>query len=152
MAKGRTSITERLKKNQKREARRKMAHEWADKWEQDYLTLLSQIKQAISKGHDDDLVDLFVDLRGLQQPKFEALHRVIDELITPTRQLIDNMELGYTPNNLKAVRQKHGLTQQAAADLLDINISALQRWESDINLKSHTDMPIKKWFELLSKL
>ena len=90
MAKGRTSITERLKKSQKREARREMAHEWADKWEQDYLSLLSQIKQAINKGHDDDLIDLFVYLRGVQQPKFEALHRVIDELITPTRELIDD--------------------------------------------------------------
>jgi len=90
MAKGRTSITERLKKSQKREARRNMAHEWADKWEQDYLSLLSQIKQAISKGHDDDLIDLFADLRALQQPKFAALHRVIDELINPTRELIDD--------------------------------------------------------------
>lgn len=89
MAKGRTSITERLKKSQKREARRDMAHEWASKWEQDYLSLLSQIKQAISKGHDDELIDLFADLRALQQPKFAALHRVIDELITPTRELID---------------------------------------------------------------
>ena len=66
--------------------------------------------------------------------------------------MIDNMEFGYTPNNLKAVRQKHGLTQQAAADLLDVTISALQRWESDINFKSHTDMPVKKWFEFLQKL
>lgn len=66
--------------------------------------------------------------------------------------MIDNPELGYTPNNLKAVRQKHGLTQQAAADLLDVTISAIQRWESDLNLKSHTDMPIKKWFEFLQKL
>lgn len=66
--------------------------------------------------------------------------------------MIDNMEFGYTPNNLKAVRQKHGLTQQAAADLLDVTISAIQRWESDLNLKSHTDMPIKKWFEFLQKL
>lgn len=88
MAKNRTSITERLKKRQKRESRREMAHDWADKWEQDYLSLLSQIKQAISKGHDDELIDLFADLRALQQPKFEALHRVIDELITPTRELI----------------------------------------------------------------
>lgn len=66
--------------------------------------------------------------------------------------MIDNMEFGYTPNNLKAVRQKHGLTQQAAADLLDVTISALQRWESDANIKSHTDMPVKKWFEFLQKL
>lgn len=88
MAKGRTSITERLKKSQKRETRREMAHEWADKWEQDYLGLLSQIKQAISAGDEDELAFLFADLRALQQPKFEALHRVIDELITPTRELI----------------------------------------------------------------
>lgn len=66
--------------------------------------------------------------------------------------MIENAEFGYTPNNLKAIRQKYGLTQQAAADLLRVNISALQRWEADIDLKSHADMPIKKWFELLSKL
>lgn len=66
--------------------------------------------------------------------------------------MIDNFELGYTPNNLKALRQKHGLTQQATADLLNVKISGFQRWEADINLKSHTDMPLKKWFELLQKL
>lgn len=88
MSKGRTSITERLKKSQKRETRQEMAHDWADKWEQDYLRLLSQIKQAISADDEDELAFLFADLRALQQPKFEALHRVIDELITPTRELI----------------------------------------------------------------
>lgn len=66
--------------------------------------------------------------------------------------MIDNIEFGYTPNNLKALRKKHGLTQQATADLLDVKISGFQRWEADINLKSHTDMPLKKWFELLQKL
>jgi len=66
--------------------------------------------------------------------------------------MIDNIEFGYTPKNLKALRQKHGLTQQATADLLDVKISGFQRWEADINLKSHTDMPLKKWFELLQKL
>lgn len=90
MARGRTSITERLKKNQKQESRREMAHEWVSKWEQDYLSLLSQIKRAISKDDEDELAFLFADLRALQQPKFEALHRVIDELITPTRELIDD--------------------------------------------------------------
>ena len=66
--------------------------------------------------------------------------------------MIDNIEFGYTPNNLKALRQKYGLTQQETADLLDVKISGYQRWEADINLKSHTDMPLKKWFELLQKL
>ncbi len=66
--------------------------------------------------------------------------------------MIDNPELGYTPANLKALRQKYDLTQQATADLLKVNISAFQRWEADINLKSHTDMPLKKWVELIAKL
>jgi len=66
--------------------------------------------------------------------------------------MIDDAEFGYTPNNLKALRQKYELTQQATADLLEVNISAYQRWESDFNLKSHTDMPLKKWFELLQKI
>lgn len=66
--------------------------------------------------------------------------------------MINNMEFGYTPYNLKGLRQKYGLTQKETADLLDVKISGYQRWEADINLKSHTDMPLKKWFELLQKL
>ena len=66
--------------------------------------------------------------------------------------MIDNIEFGYTPNNLKALRKKYGLTQQETADLLDVKISGFQRWEADINLKSHTDLPFNKWFELLQKL
>lgn len=86
----RTSITERLKKSQKLTTRKEYAHQWADKWEEDYLILLAKIKRAIHNGaSDDDLAELFADLRALQEPKFRALHNVIDELITPTRELID---------------------------------------------------------------
>lgn len=66
--------------------------------------------------------------------------------------MIDNFELGYTPNNLKALRQKHGLTQQAAADLIGTNIATWQRWEAGIEMKSHADMPYIKWHQLLQKL
>lgn len=66
--------------------------------------------------------------------------------------MIDAPELGYTPNNLKALRQKYGLTQQATADLLEVNISALQRWETDVGQKSHRDMPHYKWLTLLAHL
>ena len=65
---------------------------------------------------------------------------------------MDNMELGYTPNNLKLLRQKYGLTQQATADLLNVNISALQRWETDVGQKSHRDMPLSKWLTLLDNI
>lgn len=66
--------------------------------------------------------------------------------------MIDAPELGYTPANLKALRQKYGLTQQATADLLNVNISALQRWETDVRQKSHRDMPHTKWLKLLEYL
>lgn len=66
--------------------------------------------------------------------------------------MIDAPELGYTPANLKALRQKQGLTQQATADLLEVNISALQRWEADVGQKSHRDMPLLKWLELVDIL
>ena len=65
---------------------------------------------------------------------------------------MDNMELGYTPNNLKLLRQMYRLTQQATADLLDVNISALQRWEADVGQKSHRDMLHSKWLALLEHL
>lgn len=66
--------------------------------------------------------------------------------------MIDTPELGYTPANLKALRQQYGLTQQATADLLEVNISALQRWETDVGQKSHRDMPHTKWLTLLAHL
>jgi XRE family transcriptional regulator len=66
--------------------------------------------------------------------------------------MIDNAELGYTPANLKTLRQKYNLTQQATADLLEVNISALQRWETDVGQKSHRDMPHTKWLALLEHL
>nr|DAX35243.1 MAG TPA: putative zinc finger/helix-turn-helix protein, YgiT family [Caudoviricetes sp.] len=66
--------------------------------------------------------------------------------------MIDAPELGYTPANLKALRQKYDLTQQSTADLLNVNISALQRWEADVRQKSHRDMPHTKWLKLLEYL
>lgn len=66
--------------------------------------------------------------------------------------MIDAPELGYTPANLKALRQKYDLTQQSTADLLNVNISALQRWEADVGQKSHRDMPHTKWLTLLEHL
>lgn len=90
MAKSRTSITERLKKSQKKEMRREYAHEWADEWERRYLDLLKELKRAIEYDDQRRIERVFGDLRGLQEPKFFALHNVIDELIDPTRPLIED--------------------------------------------------------------
>lgn len=66
--------------------------------------------------------------------------------------MIDNMEFGYTPSNLKSLRQKYSLSQREVADLLGVDISSLQRWEADVGQKSHRDMPLLKWLELVDIL
>ena len=89
MSKGRTSITERLKKSRNRQTRLGFAHGWADKWEQDYITLIERLKRAVAAQDEERIAELFGDLGGLNRPKFTALHNVIDELDTPTRELED---------------------------------------------------------------
>lgn len=66
--------------------------------------------------------------------------------------MIENAEFGYTPNNLKALRQKHGLTQQAVADITETSLTTAQRWEASPALSSYANMPYKKWLRLLQYL
>lgn len=66
--------------------------------------------------------------------------------------MIDNMELGYTPNNLKALRQRYGLTQQNVADITESTLKTAQKWETSTNLKSYANMPHTKWLKLLEYL
>lgn len=63
--------------------------------------------------------------------------------------MIDNMELGYTPNNLKALRREYGLTQQQVADITESTLKIAQKWETSPNLKSYANMPHTKWLKLL---
>lgn len=63
--------------------------------------------------------------------------------------MIDNMELGYTPNNLKALRREYGLTQQQVADITESTLKTAQKWETSPNLKSYANMPHTKWLKLL---
>lgn len=66
--------------------------------------------------------------------------------------MIDNMELGYTPNNLKALRQRYGLTQQNVADITESTLKNAQKWETSTNLESYANMPHTKWLKLLEYL
>lgn len=66
--------------------------------------------------------------------------------------MIDNFELGYTPANLKALRQKYGLTQQAVADITETSLTTAQRWEAIPELSSYANMPHTKWLRLLQYL
>lgn len=89
MSKNRTSITERLKKSRNRQTRLNFAHEWAKQWEDEYVNLIERLKRAVAEQDDESIVACFGDLGGLNRPKFTALHNVIDELDTPTRELED---------------------------------------------------------------
>ena len=66
--------------------------------------------------------------------------------------MIENAELGYTPNNLKALRREYGLTQQNVADITGSTLKNAQKWEASQNLKSYANMPHTKWLKLLEYL
>nr|DAS53230.1 MAG TPA: antitoxin [Caudoviricetes sp.] len=66
--------------------------------------------------------------------------------------MIDNMELGYTPANLKALRQQNGLTQQNVADITQSKLKTAQKWEASPSMSSYANMPHTKWLKLLEHL
>ena len=63
--------------------------------------------------------------------------------------MIEDAELGYTPNNLKALRRKHGLTQQNVADITASTLKTAQKWEASPSMSSFANMPHTKWLKLL---
>lgn len=62
---------------------------------------------------------------------------------------IDLPDMGYTPDNLRAVLQELGWTQQACADRLGVHITTVQNWIAPLDRPRRTDMPIAKWQELV---
>lgn len=86
-------------------------------------------------------------IRPVDDRKFVKLHN--DELIVIIEMLLNyqkdnqqNIELGYTANNLKSMRKQLNLTQQQLADILDVKAGGRQvrRWEN-----GEQDMPTEKW-------
>lgn len=66
--------------------------------------------------------------------------------------MIEQMELGYTPANLKALRREHGLTQQNVADITGSTLKTAQKWEASPSMSSYANMPHTKWLKLLEYL
>ena len=66
--------------------------------------------------------------------------------------MIEQMELGYTPANLKALRQQHGLTQQQVADITESTLKTAQKWETSPSMSSFANMPHTNWLKLLGYL
>lgn len=54
-------------------------------------------------------------------------------------------EVGYTPNNLRCLLRKHGLTMAQCADKLGVAHRTVQGWVAPVSSKSHRDMPLKQW-------
>lgn len=63
--------------------------------------------------------------------------------------MIDNAELGYTPANLKALRQMYQLTQQDVANITKVSLATAQRWEASPKQKSYASMPHQQWLILM---
>lgn len=64
--------------------------------------------------------------------------------------MIENMELGYTPNNLRALRKKYNLTQQQVANIFNSkNWQIVTRWETSVGKPNHSNMPHDKWVKLI---
>lgn len=66
--------------------------------------------------------------------------------------MIENFELGYTPANLKALRQEYGLTQQNVADITQSTLKTAQKWEASPSMSSYANMSHTKWLKLLEYL
>lgn len=62
-----------------------------------------------------------------------------------------NYELGYTPGNLKIIRNKYNLTQQQVAEMTGTaSYRSVVKWETELNSNAQrADMPLRKWVMLL---
>lgn len=61
-------------------------------------------------------------------------------------------ESGYTPANLRKVMQRYGLTTRTLSNILGVNIRTTRTWLVPVGQQGHSDMPLHRWQELLTKL
>ena len=70
-----------------------------------------------------------------------------------TTMIILLPELGYTPANLRALREQARLTRRQVADITNtVNYETIARWETDVGKKNHADMPQYKWQMLMETI
>jgi hypothetical protein len=58
-------------------------------------------------------------------------------------------EPGYTPANLRALLKHAGLTQQAAGELLSVDMRTVRKWCAPLD-SDHADMPLCRWLQLVA--
>lgn len=60
------------------------------------------------------------------------------------------MELGYTPKNLRKLREMYNLKQTDVARICEMSQPvSVTRWEAEADKKNHASMPHEKWLKLL---
>lgn len=63
----------------------------------------------------------------------------------------DEFELGYTPANLKKIREQYRLTQTDVAQICGMSHRvAVGRWETALDKSGHASMPHEKWVMFLN--
>ena len=60
------------------------------------------------------------------------------------------LEIGYTPNNLKYFLEKNGMTQKDAYEMLGKSRSAFQRHLHPVDNPNHCTMLHKEWVSFLA--
>lgn len=63
--------------------------------------------------------------------------------------MIENPELGYTPANLKRLRQHYKLTRRRLSKAAETSFAMIPRWEAPVLSSYSFSMPHKKWVKLL---
>ena len=80
-----------------------------------------------------------------------SLNFVIDKI--QMKMKITLPELGYTPANLRALREQANLTQQQVADITGTkSVDMVRRWEMATDRPMHSTMPHMKWLLLLDAI
>jgi len=63
---------------------------------------------------------------------------------------MSNIELGYTPNNLKTLLKKHNKSREDLADFFGMNnVKSIHCWCVESTRRSHKSMSHKKWLMFL---
>lgn len=57
-----------------------------------------------------------------------------------------------TPDEIRDVLKKHGVTREKAAGLVHVSLKTMHGWLSPIGGKAHRAMPLSAWELLLLKL
>ena len=64
-----------------------------------------------------------------------------------------DLQMGYSPQNLRNIRQQYNLTQKEVAQIVGVSSwNSVSRWETDVTSTNHSTMPYLRWVVLLEQL